>query len=103
MGKSQPWIRGSIDVLGHKGGNLIERDALLGLRIAVTHSDGLVIRRIAIDGEAEGAPRLVHAGVAFADALLDVHDHIPSLPQLGEQLRCNLGHPIFATSGNTAA
>src|SRR5262245_31735296 len=53
-------------------GDLADGDALLRARVAVAHGDGSLSQGVAVDGEAVGAPRLVHAGVALADRLLGV-------------------------------
>ena len=51
---------------------MVDRDPLLGAGVAVADGDGLVLERVAVDGEAEGAAGLIHAGVALADRLLGV-------------------------------
>ena len=66
-------------MFGHEGRRLVQRNAFLLLGVAVADGHGCVACSIAVDGEAEGTPRFVHAGVAFADALFDVGDDVPSL------------------------
>ena len=70
-------------------------DAFLVAGIAVADGDGVVLFGLTVDGEAIGRARFVHAGVAFADRLLDV---VLARPAPADRLvngLSDLGHAVL--------
>ena len=68
----------------------LERDALLGHRVALAHGDSPILGRVEVIGQAEGRTDLVLAAVATADGAGVVVLHVPGAAQAGGQL---LGRP----------
>src|ERR1700749_2768687 len=71
-GGPRPGPRLHPEPFGEEGTDGGEGDALLLAAVAVADGDGLVFQGVAVDGKAEGAAGLIHAGVALADGLLGV-------------------------------
>src|SRR6185369_4177608 len=60
------------DALGEVADDLVDADPLLRARVTRSHRDRLVGEGLAVDRDAEGRARFVHARVALADRLLRV-------------------------------
>ncbi len=51
-----PDARSAAELLVEVVGDLVEADALLSARVAIAHGNALILRGLAVDGEAEGQP-----------------------------------------------
>jgi hypothetical protein len=61
---------------------LVEGDPFLGLGVALTNRDGLIIQRVKVDCDAERSADLVLTAVAPSDGLGIIEFNIPVLTQL---------------------
>ena len=83
---------------------IVDLDPPLLERVAVADRDGLVLQRLAVDGDAVRRAGLVLPAIAAADGpLLVVEDVEARLSGRDRSRWATSGMPSFFTSGNTAA